>query len=161
MPRFTKGCTYQYTKNGAPMRVKLVGYDPIYKMDIVSQNGNETRLNLKALPNVKAVRTSRKTDTKNVYLYLCDIGGGNYKIGATCSPDKRIKQISTYAPKAVMKAVVRLPSNKGSQWTKHEKKVLDQFKGFRTGGGGREVVSFQSKDVSDCASFMRSVATGA
>ena len=141
MPRFTKGCTYQYTKNGAPMRVKLVGYDPIYKMDIVSQNGNETRLNLKALPNVKA--------------------GGNYKIGATCSPEKRIKQISTYAPKAVMKAVVRLPSNKGSQWTKHEKKVLDQFKGFRTGGGGREVVSVQSKDVSDCASFMRSVATGA
>lgn len=162
MPRMTKGCTYEFKKNGGTsVRVKLVGYDPVSKFHIVSKNGKESRLNMKSLNGLKAVRTSRKTDTTNVYLYMCDIGNNTYKLGATCSPERRQKQISTYAPRAAMKTVVRLPSEKGADWTKFEKKVLNQFASFRPSGGGREVVRLGQEDAARCATFMRSVASGA
>lgn len=94
---------------------------------------------------------------KDVYLYLCHVGKDTYKMGATKHPEQRRKQIRTYTPQAKMHSVVRLPANKGSQWSKLETAVLRRFAACRTEGGGREVLRLDGRQAAACVRYMRSV----
>ena len=159
MPRsFTNGCTYAYKTQGRTIQFKLIRFDPISRRHVVTSDGrNEWQIALHSLASrVYPVRGSKKMDTKQVYLYLCNIGDHTYKIGATCSPERRCKQIRTYTPLAKMKAVVRIPRDRGGQWSTIEKKVLRRFTTCRaSSAGGREVMRFTPEEAVACAKYMR------
>ena len=165
--RFLNGCTYVYTQYGRAQRVKVVRFDPIANMHVVTANGrDEFNLDLHAFGDrIRAERTHNKPhklDTSQVFLYLCSIGENTYKVGATCAPERRRKQIRTYTPLAKMKSVVRIPRDKGAQWSKLEKAVLRRFAAHRPTTGGREVLRLTTQQAGACARYMRAVAqTGA
>lgn len=138
--------------------MKLVRYDAIERAHVVTLNGREMRLDLARMRSVKPVRASRKTDTTHVYLYLCDIGAGCFKVGATCAPERRRVQIRTYAQRARMRAVVKLPPAKGAEFRRCERAVLDAFAAHRV-EGGKEVLRLTHAQADDCVARMRRVAS--
>lgn len=161
---FVNGCSYVYTQHGKSHRVKLLRFDPITNRHVVTSNGGRTEhlINLHALAGrIRAVRTPTKMDTSTVYLYMCNVGNDTYKVGATCQPERRCKQIRTYTPLAKMKSVVRIPKSRGNQWAKIEKNVLRQFAAHRPATGGREVLRLNMQQAAACSRYMRSVCAGA
>ena len=156
---FINGCTYQFKNNGQLVRVKVVGYDPIDKVHIVTHNGRESRLNLKAMNARLTSRrcASKKSSTKDVYLYVCDLGSGQYKFGATSNPKNRAQQIKTYSSRAKMISLTKLPAHKGSQWHSLESTVLRRFAGHRSGDGGREVFKLNANKLGEMVNFARHV----
>ena len=162
MPRtgLINGCTYMYTTNGRPIRFKLLRFDPVSKSHVVTSNGRgEWHINLHQMGSrVRRVRSvSKKMDTSTVYLYMCNVGENTYKVGATCAPDRRCKQIRTYTSVARMKSVVRIPAAKGSEWAKLEKAVLRRFAAHRPANGGKEVLKMTQAQAHACAGYMRAV----
>lgn len=100
---------------------------------------------------------SKKMDTTTTFLYMCHVGEDTYKVGATCAPARRTKQIRTYTPMANMKLVVAVPANKGSQWAKLEKTVLRRFQDLRPANGGKEVFHMSAYQARQCVSYMKQV----
>lgn len=163
MATFTNGCTYQFTQYGKPITCKLLRHDPITNQHVVTTNGrDEWAINLHALGSrVRRVRpTKKKTDTSQVYLYMCTIGANTYKVGATCAPEQRRKQIRTYTPLAKMK-LFKVPPAKGARWAQLEKTVLRRFAAHRPPAGGSEVLHLTTEQATECAGYMRSVCAGA
>lgn len=100
---------------------------------------------------------SKKTDTRKCYLYMCDIGAGNYKIGVSCAPQRRVRQIRTYTPVARMASIVRIPDHKGKEWSRIESSVLRRFDAHRHSGGGREVFRLSKQKAMEATQVMREV----
>lgn len=157
----TIGCTYAYANRGKTLHVKVLRYDPVSKRHVVTTDGrHEWQIDAKFLGSrVRPTRT--KTDTRTVFLYMCNIGKDTYKVGATCTPERRCKQIRTYTPYAKMKSLVKVPTSKGSQWAKLESSVLRRFRTMRPATGGREVLRLTAEQATECAQYMRSVCAGA
>ena len=156
--RFVCGCTYSYQTSGKTLHVKLLRFDPISNRYVVTTDGGAHEWQLDAKNLGRRVRpTKKKMDTSRVYLYMCNVGPNTYKIGATCGPEQRRKQIRTYTPRAKMKSVVKLPAHRGCEWARIEKSVLRRFAAQRAADGGREVLCLTSEQASECAAFMRAV----
>ena len=103
-------------------------------------------------------KSSTKTDTSRVYLYVCHLGGDNWKVGATCDPNRRCNQIRTCAPAAKMTSLVKIPMGKGAEWSKLETKVLRKYADKRSSPtGGREVFTMTAGEAKQCVGFMRKV----
>ena len=148
------GRSYRVRVGRRDLRVKVVRYDPVDKAHVVLHAGKETRLDFRKASRVSRL-ASAKTDTSVVHLYLCDIGGGCFKLGVSSDVERRRKQIRTYAPKAEMRAVV--PLRDGSRFRKCEKAVLGAFEG---GGkaGGTEVLRLDGAALRRCVAAMRQAA---
>lgn len=155
-PSVRPGCTYEVANGRWTGRVKIVRYDAIARMHVVIYKGREMRLDLRRVRSLKTSRAPRKTNTSQVYLYMCDIGGGCFKIGATCNLDRRQKQIRTYAQRARMRAIVKLPLERGSEFRRFERAVLDDFAEHRVEGGS-EVLRLSRTKAEECVQRMRSV----
>lgn len=155
-PPLRVGCTYDVQVRGRAVRIKLLRYDPIDRIHIVTApHGREMRFPLNS--TVRTRVASKKTDTRCVFLYLCDIGNCCFKLGATSDPDRRCKQIRTYAPKAAMRARFKVAT--GTAFRKYEKAVLSRFAHAVQGkSGGREVLHLSRHDVGACIEHMRRVA---
>lgn len=150
------GCTYEVMVGGVKKLVRVLGHNPIDGLHTVSLGGKTVRMDL-VKASVRRRRTSKtKASTDDVYLYLCDIGNGYFKVGASSSPQRRRKQIKTYSSKATMRAVARIPTNKSRDFKSFEKKVLARFAHGRT-RGGTEVLRLNQSEAADCAGFMRSI----
>ena len=153
------GCMYDISHAGWSGRVTALRYDDIDRTYVVRHKTREMRLDLHKLTNVKRARSKcLKTDTSHVYLYMCDIGGGCYKIGASSAPDRRRKQIRTYAQQARMRAVVRVRN--GQAFRRYEKTVLDRYRSHRV-VGGKEVLRLTAGQANDCVNYMHSICTRA
>ena len=151
------GCTYAYNTSGKTIHVKVVRFDPITKRHVVTSNGrSEWQVDGKRLGR-RVRQQKRKSDTSQIYLYMCNIGDTTYKVGVTCDPERRRKQINTYTPQATMKSIVKVAKTKGSQWASLEKKVLDRFATHRLSGGGKEVFRLDQTQAAACAGYMRAV----
>ena len=141
--------------------VRVVRYDPVDRTHVVRVAGSaaETRLDFRRVPGeVRCVATPKKTDTSRVYLYLCAIGNGHYKLGASADPERRRKQIRTHAPKAVLRATVAL--RHGAAFRRCEKEVLTKFRS-PTVTGGTEVLRLTPEQVNECVRAMRRAAVSA
>ena len=108
------GCTYEITQYGRKKRVTVESFDPIDKVHIIRHhNGNRSRVDFRKLMSAKRVSARRgvkKTSTQQVYLYVCELGNGRYKFGATCDPERRTKQMRTFCPTAKMSGLLVLPN---------------------------------------------------
>ena len=137
--------------------VRVLRYDPVDRTHIVRVAGNvdETRLDFRRVADWKRVAAGKKTDTSRVFLYLCAIGGGHYKLGASADPERRRKQIRTHAPRAVMRATV--PLRHGAAFRRCEKAVLSKFRSSSS-GGGTEVLHLTPDEVRECVRAMRRAA---
>lgn len=157
MPSLVQGCTYAYQSSGKTIHVKYVRYDPITRRHMVTSNGtHEWQANARHF-GARVRPTKKKTNTDRVFLYMCHIGPNTYKVGATCAPEQRRKQIRTYTPLAKMKSLVKLPAERGRDWAKIEKSVLRRFASHRAAEGGREVLKLTAAQAGECARYMRSV----
>ena len=158
----TVGRSYEVStgRDAAPRVVRVVRYDPVDRTHVVRAEGStaETRLDFRRVSGeVRRVSApSKKTDTSQVYLYLCAIGSGHYKLGASSDPERRRKQIRTHAPKAVMRATV--PLRHGAAFRRCEKAVLSKFR-TPSGSGGTEVLRLTPEQVGECVRAMRHAAT--
>ena len=151
------GRVYKVRMGRRDVRVKVLRYDPVDKTHVVAHRGKETRLDFRTASRVSRV-VRPKTDTSTVHLYLCDIGGGCYKLGASSDVERRRKQIRTCAAKAEMRAVV--PLRDGARFRACEKAVLGAFAVDR--GGGTEVLRLDgAQDVRRCVAAMRQAAVHA
>lgn len=157
MPNVVQGCTYAYKCSGKTIPVKVVRFDPITKRHVVTSNGGHEWQATASHFGARIRSSKKKTDTDRVFLYMCHIGPNTYKVGATCAPERRRKQIRTYTPLAKMKSVVKLPAERGRDWAKIEKSVLRRFASHRTAEGGREVLKLTATEAGECARYMRSV----
>ena len=132
---------------------ELVRYDPIDRTHVVRIGGNEQRLNLAQHASARRRKALRMAG--QVYLYLCDIGSGDYKLGASRCPTRRAKQIRTFSPRATMVASVPIPRERGNRFRTYEKNVLQQFKAFAPPEGGKEVLCLSQSQKRDCTRAMR------
>jgi hypothetical protein len=153
-PSLVKGSFYEISHRDRVRRAKYSGYDSVGKHQIFQCEGREMRLDRKATSSVKRLRTT-KSDTTRTYLYVCSLGGGVYKIGASCDPERRRKQIRTYAQKATMVAVVPLPRERGRHFRSYESAVLGRFAAERV-QGGTEVLRLSPQRLADCVRAVRS-----
>ena len=138
----------------------MVEKNPVDGMHTLTVNGKTIRMNLKTASSVRRRRGAqpkKKTSTEDVYLYLCEIGDGLFKVGVSASPQRRRKQIRTYTSKATMRAVARIPSHRSAAFRSFEKQVLARFAHGRTAAGGTEVLKLRPKEAADCAGYMRSI----
>jgi hypothetical protein len=147
------GRIYEFEHMGATQKVKVVSYDPVDKMHVVrrTESGKESRLDFAKLARTRAIVSRRdgsgrlstkacKLDThRGVFLYICRLGANTYKLGASCDPARRLKQIQTCNPGARMVKTTRIPPHKGAQWSALEQAVLSACTQSRTKGAGREV----------------------
>lgn len=157
--KFVSGCSYEFEHNGKRANVRVDGYDAIDKMYVVSRNNRQFRLDL---PNAKNVRRARrrptKTNTENVFLYVCSIGQGKVKVGVSSNPSAREKQIRTCSGDAKMLHAFKLPRAQSMHWAKYERKVLREFSRFRKEeGAGREVLTVAGDDLKRLISHMKRV----
>lgn len=155
------GCSYSISKKRGGVttttHVKVLDYNPVDNQHTILCNGKVQRMDLSRYSRVERKRTPpKKTSTESVYLYLCDIGNGSYKIGASACPERRRKQIRTFCSKASMVATVRIPRNKSASFRSFEKDVLQRFAHART-AGGTEVLRLGRCEADTCASYMRSI----
>ena len=157
-PTLINGCTYEVSSGGKKAtHVKVLGFNAIDRHHTVVSNGKTMRIDLSKYANIKRMRApTKKSSTENVFLYICDIGNGVYKIGVTASPQRREKQIKTCSSKAHMLATIRIPHAKSAQFRSFEKEVLKQFSHGRT-TGGTEVLRLKPHEVKECTSYMRSI----
>lgn len=153
-PNLVKGCSYQLAQRNRVRRVTYVGYDPIGKQELFRSEGRDLRLDRKAASLVKRLRVT-KTDTARTFVYLCSLGGGVFKVGATCDPERRRKQIRTYAQQASMVAVVPLPRDRGRHFRSYESAILRHFAAERV-RGGTEVLRLTPQRLADCVRAVRS-----
>ena len=143
-----------HTKKRSIATVKVLSYNPIDKMHKVARVNNmetHTRENLKNY----IVKPSNAKQTLDVYLYMCEIGNGFYKLGVSYSPTTRCKQIKTYAPRAILITFSKIPSHDSSNWKKYECKLLKKFSSVAT--GGKEVFRFNKTQVEECKRSIRSI----
>lgn len=140
-PTLHNGSTYALTTNGRTTNVKLLRYDPVDGRHVVRAEGSTNEFSVRARDLGKRVRAARtnKIDTTKTYLYLCHTGGDTYKVGASCAPDRRARQIRTYTPTAKMRSICKIAQNKGRDWARVEASVLRQLAAHKVVGGGREV----------------------
>ena len=153
------GCSYDVApvKGAAEMNVKIVGYNSVDGMHTIVYNAKTMRVDMSRYSAIKRSRKgNNKTSTKDVFLYLCDLGQGLYKIGVSASPERRQKQIKTYSGHALMRKTVRIPSHKSAEFRTFEKAVLTTFAHGRT-SGGTEVLKLSNSDADACASFMQTI----
>ena len=162
MPTLVDGCTYAYKTGGKTIYVKLLRFDPITRRHVVTTDGGKNEWQLRGSSLGARVRCTKpkKMDTSQTYLYMCNVGDNVYKIGATCAPERRRKQIWTYAPKASMKSIVKIPRARGNEWASIEKQVLHRFAAHRIPSGGKEVLRMTAQQATECAGYMRSVCSG-
>ena len=163
MPDVVVGCTYALTRRNASRKrtvsvVTITGEaNPVDGMHPVLCNERPSRLQL-SLYDVKRVRVSRASKAGQVWLYLCDIGGGHYKLGASSAPSRREKQIRTYARTANMIATAKIPPHRSRGFRHYERAVLDRFASQRvSSGGGSEVMKLSLDMVAACVRQMREV----
>lgn len=154
MRNFRIGCLYSVKHGNFAAKVKLVRFDPIDRLHVVRFNGREIQMDLHKIREVR--RSFGKAD-KIVFLYLCELGGGAFKVGVSSCPSTRQKQIKTYSQKARMRAIVRIPDENTARFRRYEQKVLDKFAGQRS-GGGKEVLLLSASEANACARYMRSIA---
>lgn len=153
--KLVNGCTYEITTGTVSNVVRVLDHNPVDGLHTVIVDGKTLRIDLsKAL--VRRHRTRKKTSTNDVYLYMCDLGNGLFKIGASASPQRRQKQIKTCSGRAVMRATARIPTQQSAAFRSFEKAVLQRFAHAKT-AGGTEVLRLTSYEASDCATFMRSI----
>jgi hypothetical protein len=167
--KITNGCTYQFKKGAEKVQVKVVGWDKVSKMHVVQRQGTttESRLDMHKLaalnrlaPCRAAIHKKRKTDTANVYLYVCQIGADTYKYGCSSDPNRRLKQIQTCCPGAKMVNTTKIPAKSSANWSKYESDVLHRFAehaAARSGGAGREVMKLDRAQLNEVVQYTRRV----
>lgn len=104
---------------------------------------------------VERARASTKSDTTYVYLYLCAIGNGYYKLGASADPSRRARQLRTGAADARLLLQTRLPLAQSRRFRQYEMRVLEQFAHCRAARGGTEVLRLTPAEVERCKRAMR------
>ena len=135
--------------------VSVLKYNPIdmqYDVYRADYPENIVRISLKGRITRKI--KSKKTATHRMFIYLCKIGDNIYKLGISCCPHKRCKQIKTYAPiaKMIFTHVVH------NDWFIHERRLLEIFKLNKT-KGGNEVLRLNLSDVKKCIQYMKNINT--
>lgn len=158
MQEIVDGCSYTYTKNGKEVEFRALHHDPIAGEYAILHEGKRKLLDIKALgARVQPVRPkrSRKTCTKDVYLYLVQLGHELYKLGCSADPERRAKQLKTGAGMAKLLAAVHIPRERGGQWRAIEKRVHDHLRGSRAPSGGREVFQLRARQISAVKERMR------
>lgn len=150
------GCTYEVAMAGKTHLMRVLDRNPVDGMHTVSIDGKTLRMDLSAATVRRRRATNKKTPTTDVYLYMCDIGNGLFKIGVSASPQRRQQQIRTYSGKASMRTTARIPTQKSAAFRSFEKAVLARFAHGRT-AGGTEVLKLTSTEADECATFMRSL----
>lgn len=170
VPPLVVGCDYDLASGSEFATVTVTGEaNAVDGMVPVVCNGREMRIDLQRY-TVSKHRNGRgrstKTPTDNLFLYICSIDRNmNFKIGVTARPNKRIKEIRTYASNAKMLSVVRIPHQKSKDWRKIEKEVIQKFQIDAGGVGskrrGTEVLSLTPDGLCACRQYMRSLCSRA
>ena len=145
-----------HTKKRVVATVKVLSYNPVDKMHKVARVSNmeiHTNENLKKY----TLTPSNRKPKLEIYIYMCDIGNGFYKLGVSHSPMARCKQIKTYAPRAKMVVFHKIPLTDSSNWKKYEAKLFSNFNSVLT--GGKEVFQFNKNQAEKCKSLIRSICT--
>lgn len=155
-PTLLDGCMYEVAMAGKTRLVRVLGQNPVDGMHTVSVDGKTQRMDLSTATARRRRASTKKTPTTDVYLYMCDIGNGLFKIGVSASPQRRQQQIRTYSGKATMRTTARIPTQKSAAFRSFEKAVLTRFAHGRT-TGGTEVLKLTSKEADECAGFMRTL----
>ena len=152
------GSTYEVTMGGTTTLARVLSYNPIDGLHTVSVDGKAMRLDLSSASVRRRRRAGigKKTPVEDVFLYMCDIGNGMYKIGVSADTQRRQKQIKTYSGKATMRVTARIPTHKSAAFRAFEKAVLERFAHGRT-SGGTEVRKLSTREADECAGFMRSI----
>ena len=153
------GCTYEVSLAGKTLMARIVCRNPVDGLYTVDIGGKEQRLDLSSA-TIRRCRATKKTSTTDVYLYMCDIGNGLFKIGVSASPARRQKQIRTYSGKASMRITARIPTQKSAAFRSFEKAVLQRFAHGRT-NGGTEVLRLSAPEANECAGFMHALCSRA
>ena len=152
------GCTYDVVhRGGKRMRLRVKHWDPVDRVHVVTFKGRDFRVNFNTLKSYKRSRCVGKTCTREVYLYLCNIGGGFYKLGASSDPERRRKQIRTYSRKAKLHGVARIPEDRGREFRSYEKNVLSKFANPQGSPGGTEVLRLRPEEADSCLQYMRMI----
>lgn len=159
-PTLINGCTYEVSMAGKTHMARIVGHNPVDGMYTVNIDGRNMRMDLSSATLRRRRATTKKTSTADVYLYMCDIGNGLFKIGVSASPQRRQKQIRTYSGKASMRTTARIPTKKSAAFRSFEKAVLQRFAHGRT-SGGTEVLRLSASEANECAGFMRALCSRA
>lgn len=159
-PTLINGCTYEVSMAGKTLMARIVDRNPVDGMYTVNIGGKEQRLDLSSATIRRRRATKKKTSTADVYLYMCDIGNGYFKIGVSAAPQRRQKQIQTYSGKASMRTTARIPTQKSAAFRSFEKAVMQRFAHGRT-TGGTEVLRLSAWEANECATFMRALCSRA
>lgn len=167
--KITNGCSYAFSKGGDKVQVKVVGFDNISKMHVVQHRGtsHESRLDMNKLaaqnrlaPCRAGIR-KRKTNTADVYLYVCKIGADTYKYGCSSDVNRRLKQIQTCCPGAKMVSTTKIPSKSNANWSKYEAEVLRKFAersaATSRAAAGREVMKLDGAQLDEVVQYTRRV----
>ena len=153
------GCTYELrTARGAVLGVaRVLGPpNPVDGLVPVVFHGQEMRLDMCRYRAVR-VRRGRKTSTDQVYVYLCKIGPGVYKLGASAAPERRRRELRTCARDACMLVTARLPHHESRSFRAFERHVLDEFAHCKTRRGGSEVLLLSPSEVQACKACIYTV----
>ena len=87
------GCVYTLCTNRRTVAtVKILDYNPIDKMHKVARIDNMENTTNECLKHYTLHRNRGTNKSSSVYLYMCDIGNGFYKLGVSCSPSNRCNQ---------------------------------------------------------------------
>ena len=159
------GCSYRLSYNNKPIEIKVLRHDPISGEYVILHGGKEKMMNLGRMTSkLQRVRPSlsKKTDTTHVFLYLCQLSDGKYKIGVSANPRRRLEEIQTIDPKAKMIHVVGIPSARGTMWRSFERKVHRKFSSHRVNARenqrdikkGDEIFRFRPHMIQDVKSSM-------
>ena len=148
-----EGCFYTFQSRNETILVRVLEKNKVDNLHIVLHEGREKRMDLKRVKSLR--RVTRKSDPSTMFLYLCDIGGGHYKLGITSCPQRRRREIKTYTRRATFLFLKRLKD--GCSARDYEKVVLNLFSKQISKEGGREVMRLDSKMLIQCKRVMKHI----
>ena len=157
------GNAYRFTtKFGRTRDMRVVGYDPIQKRQLVKPIGKATAktqsLRLADYSKVRTIRPCRqlaKKQPKRTALYMLKTGTQTYKIGCTNDLEQRMRSGRTWC--AVMERVATraIPADKVNNWRAYEQEVMRKFEKKRCNAGGTEVFRMNAREASEATKFLR------
>ena len=159
LPEFRVGCTYElYAREGGPCKGTVTVVASTIEPHVFRVRSGKTEQTLdltKYARTVRARASVRRARSRTVYLYLVDLGHGQYKVGASSDPERRARQLRTGAARARLLSTAALPADQSRLFRTFERRVLDEFAGRGPLGGGTEVLSLSPAEVERCRDAMR------
>ena len=148
-----EGCFYTFQNRNKRTLVRVLEKNKVDNLHLVLHDGVEKRMDLNRVGRLR--RVSRKSDPSNMFLYLCDIGSGCYKVGITSCPQRRRKEIRTYTRKANFICLYKLKDVSNAR--EYEKMILELFSKQISEEGGREVLELNPSMLNTCRRHMKSI----